>query len=91
VPDRTDSAFGFMLGLIRGVLFTLLALVLVVMVGPRDYHEQLTERSHVGRLVCQRLVPHIQPHLTPPEVEKKIDSLRSKLLERDDAAIGIDG
>jgi len=91
VTSRTDRFCGFLLGLMRGVLFTLLGLVLVVMVGPRDYHEQLTEKSHVGRLVCQRLVPHIQPHLTAPEVERNIDRLRSKLLEQDDPAAGIDG
>ena len=90
VTERTDSVYGFMLGLIRGVLFTLLAFVLIVMVGPRDYHEQLTERSHVGRLVCQRLVPHIQPHMTKSEVVRNIDRLRNTLLEQDDPTIGID-
>jgi uncharacterized membrane protein required for colicin V production len=90
VTDRTDKVYGFILGLIRGTLFTLLGLILIVMIGPRDYHEQLTEKSHVGRLVCQRLVPRIQPHMTSPEVEKRIDQLRSKLLEQDDAAAGID-
>lgn len=85
VTNGADRAWGLCLGLIRGMLVALLVLILFIMVGPRNQHEILPGKSYVGNMVYHRLVPRIQPHFEPSEVGDKIDLLRNKLLEQEDA------
>ncbi len=87
ISDRSDRAYGFTLGLIRGGLLTLLAMVFLVILGPPKFDETFGRKSYVGKLVCYELVPRIQPRLNKSTVGESFDKMRKGLLYQDEAGV----
>ena len=61
--SKSDHLYGFLLGFARGALMALLGMVFLVILGPPEFRECFRAKSPVGKLVCNEMVPHIQPHL----------------------------
>ncbi len=88
ISEQSDHAYGFILGLVRGTLVALFAMVFMVMLDASGKaYDTFRTKSRVGRVVCYKLVPHIQPHLTRAVLEEKARALRDKLLEQEDAGV----
>lgn len=87
ISNRSDAVYGFILGLIRGALVCLFFMTFLVMLGPPNFFNVMREKSYVGKTVCYELVPRIQPHLTRSVLEQKVQGLKNKLLEREDAGM----
>ncbi|VGO21691.1 CvpA family protein [Pontiella sulfatireligans] len=85
ISDQSDKAYGFSLGLVRGILVALFAMVFLVILGPPRIYEGFSGQSKVGRMVCHDIVPRIQPHLTRAVLEGKAQQLRDKLMEQEEA------
>jgi uncharacterized membrane protein required for colicin V production len=87
VSDVSDSVYGMLLGLIRGVLAVLLALVFLVMLDSSGRaYDKMNGKSYVGRFVCGQVVPRIQPRLAPA-FEEKVQEFKRKLLERNEGGL----
>ncbi|HSR88111.1 MAG TPA: CvpA family protein [Pontiella sp.] len=87
ISDRSDRAYGFMLGFIRGALVALFAMIFIVMLGPPRFYDSFRARSYVGRQVCYTLVPRTQPHLNRATLEEKVKEWKRKLLEQEEAGV----
>jgi uncharacterized membrane protein required for colicin V production len=87
ISERSDKVYGLLLGLVRGTLAALLGMIFLVILGPDNVDENFRDKSYTGRLVCQELVPRIQPHLTRDSIGDKVQTLREKLLEQEDAGV----
>ena len=87
ISDRSDHAYGFMLGFIRGALVALFAMIFIVMLGPPRFYDSFRVKSYVGREVCYNLVPRIQPHLNRATLEEKTKEWKLKLLEQQEAGV----
>ncbi len=86
ITDGADRGWGFALGLTRGLLTGLFAMIFLVMLEPSArLYDKFRARSHVGRLVCYELVPRVQPHLSRAVLEEKVGTWRDKLMEQEDA------
>ena len=85
ISGRSDHIYGFMLGFIRGTLVALLAMIFIVMLGPPRFYDNFRMKSYIGRQVCYRLVPRIQPHLNRATFEGKVQSWKQRLLEKEEA------
>ncbi len=90
ISDSRDAGLGLVLGFFRGILFALIMMIMLVMLDRtgRSY-DFMRVKSYVGRWVCYDLVPHVQPRLTTL-YENRIQDLKNKLLEQDDAASDIE-
>lgn len=88
ISDRADSAYGFLLGLFRGALTALFAMILLVMLDSsgKIYHK-FRLRSYVGKWVSLELVPRIQPNLNRVIEKNYGEILRNKLLEQEEAGV----
>jgi uncharacterized membrane protein required for colicin V production len=85
ITDRGDRGWGFFFGLFRGALTVLVATIILVMVDRTGgSYDRLRTKSHVGKLVCYKIVPRIQPRLTAL-YENKISDWKSELLRREEA------
>ena len=82
--ERADKIYGFSLGFLRGALVALLAMILLVMLGPSRIYDDFRMKSRMGQLVCYEMVPRIQPHFSRDSVESKVQGLKNRLLERKD-------
>jgi uncharacterized membrane protein required for colicin V production len=88
ISDRTDRAYGFTLGFIRGVLvMTFVMIFLVLLDSTGKTYDKFRAKSRVGKLVCYELVPRIQPHMTRAVLEERIDKLREALIYQEDAGV----
>ena len=87
ISERSDRTYGFTLGLIRGALFSLLALIFLVILGPEKVRNTLGQKSRVGQLVCYELVPRIQPRVNKSTVGERIDKMREALIHQDEAGL----
>lgn len=87
ISERSDRAFGFTLGLIRGALFTLLGMIFLVILGSESIFETFSRKSQVGRLVCYELVPRIQPRVNKSTVGENIDKMRDALIHQEEAGV----
>jgi uncharacterized membrane protein required for colicin V production len=87
ITDRADRSYGFGLGFIRGALLALLVLIFLVILGPPKFYDAFRMKSQVGKLVCYKLVPRIQPHMTRAVIEERVNQLRGALLEQKDAGV----
>ncbi len=87
ISDRSDRAYGFALGFIRGVLVALFLMIFLVILGPPKFHDAFGAKSRVGKLVCHELVPRIQPHVTPSALGEQVDKLRETLIHQEDAGM----
>jgi uncharacterized membrane protein required for colicin V production len=87
ISDQSNHAYGFILGLIRGVLVTLFVMVFLVILGPPDIYKGFNKKSYVGKFVCSEMVPRIQPHMTRSALEERVNTLRNRLLERPEAGV----
>lgn len=85
ISERSDRSFGFLLGLIRGTLFTLLTMIFLVILGSENIHDTFSTRSRVGQLVCYELVPRIQPRVNKSTVGENIDKMRDALIHQEEA------
>lgn len=85
ISDRSDRSYGFLLGLIRGMLLALFAMILLVILGPPELPETLCAKSQTGRLVCEKLVPIVQPHFNRTTISEDIEKMRESLLPRKEA------
>ena len=85
ISDRSDHAYGFVLGFIRGALVALFAMIFIVMLGPPKFYDSFRVKSYIGKQVCYNLVPRIQPHLNRATLEAKVKEWKQKLLEQEDA------
>jgi len=85
ISERSDRSYGFTLGLIRGVLLALFALILLVILGPRELSDTLCAKSQVGRLVCRELVPRVQPHLNKETLSEDFEKMRGSLFQQKEA------
>jgi len=83
ISDRSDHAYGFILGFIRGALFALFIMIFLVMLGTPKFYESFRLKSYVGRLVCYEIVPRIQPHL-PATKMKEINRVKEALLRQEE-------
>lgn len=87
ISDRSDRAYGFSLGFIRGALVALFLMIFLVILGPSKYHDALGAKSKIGQWVCYELVPRIQPHVTPAALGEQVDKLRETLFHQEDAGM----
>jgi uncharacterized membrane protein required for colicin V production len=87
ISERSDRAYGFTLGLIRGALMALFAMIFLVILGSAKFYESFAEKSHVGQLVCYELVPRIQPHLNKSTVGSGFDKMREALIYQEEAGV----
>jgi uncharacterized membrane protein required for colicin V production len=87
ISAGSDNAYGLMLGLVRGLLIGLFAMIFLVMLdGSGKMYDRFRMKSQVGKLVCYELVPRIQPRLTPM-LEDNVRKLKNKLLEREEGGV----
>lgn len=85
ISERADQGWGLGFGFLRGLLTVLIALIILVMLDRTGgSYERLSAKSKVGRLVCNKLVPAIQPRLTAL-YESKIRMWQEELLQREEA------
>lgn len=87
ISEQTDSVYGFILGLIRGALMALFAMIFLVILGSPKFYEAFSEKSRVGQLVCYELVPRIQPRLNKSTVGEKFDKMREALIYQEEAGV----
>lgn len=87
ISDRTDRIYGFSLGFIRGALMALFAMLFLVILGSEKFYTVLSEKSHVGRLVCYEMAPRIQPHLNKDSVGDGFDRMREALIYQEEAGL----
>lgn len=87
ISDRSDRTYGFLLGIIRGALLTILAMVFMVILGSEKFYNVFSEKSHVGRLVCYEMVPRIQPHVNKSSVGEGFDKMREALIYKEEAGV----
>jgi uncharacterized membrane protein required for colicin V production len=88
ISDRSDRAYGFSLGLIRGVVVTTLIMIfLVILDSSGKSYETFRMKSRVGKIVCYDLVPRIQPHMTRSVLEERVNKLREALIYQEDAGV----
>ena len=85
ISVRSDRSYGFALGLVRGVLLALFALILLVILGPGGLSDTLCAKSQVGRLVCRELVPRVQPHLNKKTLSEDFEKMRGSLFQQKEA------
>lgn len=85
ISDRSDHAYGFMLGCIRGALVALFAMIFIVMLGPPRFYDSFRVKSYIGKQVCYNLVPRIQPHLNRSTLESQVKEWKRQLLEQQEA------
>lgn len=86
LSDRADKVNGFFLGIIRGVLTLLIVMVLFVVLGSEEIYNVLSSNSTIGRVVCREAVPLVQPHVNRAVFGQKIQAVRDRLMQREDAA-----
>jgi len=67
-------------------LMALFGMIFLVILGPPEFHECFRAKSAVGRLVCNKMVPHIQPH-TPHAHLEGVEKVKNTLLCREEAAV----
>lgn len=84
ISNRSDKAYGFVMGFFRGALLALLAMILLVMLGPLSIYDRLEDKSRVGQVICHDLIPRIQPHFDRDSLESKVQILKDRLLEQED-------
>ena len=87
ISDRSDRVYGFMLGLVRGAIMTLIAMVLLVILGSQKFDTVFSDKSRIGRFVCFELVPRIQPRLNKSTVGDGFDKMREALIHQEEAGI----
>ena len=87
ISKRSDHIYGFMLGFVRGALVALFAMIFIVMLGPPRFYDTFRTKSYVGKQVCYKLVPRIQPHLNRATLEEKVKEWKQKLLEQQEAGV----
>jgi uncharacterized membrane protein required for colicin V production len=87
VTDAGDRAWGGILGLVRGALVALFAMIFLVILGPPFFYDLFTSKAYSGRLVCTELVPRIQPHLTPSVLEARVQQFKDSLMEQEEAGV----
>ena len=87
VSPRSDTAYGLVLGLVRGTFTALFVMIFLVMVGPPKFYESFSAKSYVGTLVCEELVPVIQPNFKKIVHSGKMRGAKDKLLEQEDAGV----
>ncbi|MCF7818217.1 MAG: CvpA family protein [Kiritimatiellales bacterium] len=80
ITDKADRNYGFVLGLIRGALLALFAMIFLVILGPPKFYDAFRMKSRVGKLVCYEMVPSIQPHMTRGMLEERVDKLKEALI-----------
>ena len=83
--EASDKVGGFFFGAIRGVLTVLLAMTLMVILGTERLYQTFNAKSRVGQLVCRELVPRVHPHVNRGVVGEKVDRVRNKMLQREEA------
>lgn len=86
ISGRSDHAYGFILGFIRGALLALFAMIFLVMLGPPKFYDSFRMKSYVGKLVCYEMVPRIQPHLPKAKLEQ-INKMKDALLYQEEAGV----
>jgi len=86
VSSRSDHVYGFALGFARGALMALLGMVFLVILGPPEFRECFRAKSPVGKLVCNEMVPHIQPRIPHARLEG-IERVKSALLYQEEAGV----
>lgn len=84
ISDQADRGYGFVLGLIRGVMLALFVMVFSVILGSPKFYDTFRQKSYVGKLVCYEMVPRIQPHMTRPVLEERINKLRATLIHQEE-------
>lgn len=84
ISDRSDRAYGFTLGFIRGGLLALFAMIFLVILGPAVFHKTLSEKSYVGRFVCE-LAPSIQPRLNKSTLGESYHKVLETLIHQEEA------
>jgi uncharacterized membrane protein required for colicin V production len=90
ISDRSDRINGFLFGFVRGALGVLLALVFLVILGSDKIYDVLSEKSQVGKLVCNEMVPRIQPHVNKDSVGDGFDRMREALIRQDEAGVELE-
>lgn len=87
ISDGSDCVYGLLLGLVRGFLAALFVMIFLVMLDSSGWvYHKFQQKSRVGRIVCTKLVPRIQPHLAPA-LERNIREIKQKLLEQKEAGV----
>lgn len=88
ISDRSDRAYGFSLGFIRGILVAgFIMIFLVILDSSGKTYDKFRAKSRVGKLVCYQLVPRIQPHMTRAVLEERVNKLRDALIYQEDAGM----
>ncbi len=84
ISEKRDQVYGLLLGLLRGVFGSLLALVLLVTFVSGSFYEQVSKDSYVGKFVCNELSPRIHRTLDASPLGEKVESMRGVLMEQED-------
>jgi uncharacterized membrane protein required for colicin V production len=88
ISDRSDRAYGFILGLVRGVLVALFVMIfLVILDSSGKTYDKFRAKSQVGKLVCYELVPRIQPRMSRAVLEERVNKLREALIYQEEAGV----
>lgn len=87
VSPKADSIGGFILGLIRGGMVVLYAMIFLVILGPPKFYDTFRLKSFVGKSVCYEMVPRIQPQLSRSALDERVRGLKDTLRDRDDAGV----
>lgn len=87
LSERDDHIYGCSLGLIRGLLFGLLAMILLVILDPARTYEPFSKKSYMGKFVCKKVIPKIQPRLNRDAFKSDIRRLQNRMLSQPDAGI----
>lgn len=82
LSERSDHAYGFILGLFRGVLVALLVMILLVVLGPQRIEDNFCDKSYTGKFVCYQLVPRIRPHMSRAVWSDDIQKIRQEINEK---------
>lgn len=85
LTDRADKGWGLVFGFFRGLLTVMIALIILVMTDRTGgSYDRLRAKSKIGKVVCYKLVPAVQPRLTAL-YENKIEDWQEELLQREEA------
>ncbi|MDH3981530.1 MAG: CvpA family protein [Kiritimatiellaceae bacterium] len=85
MSDHADKVNGFLFGFFRGILTVGIVMILLIMLGSEAAYQKFNAKSQVGQLVCRELIPRIQPHASRSVLNTKVDAVRGKLMQREEA------
>lgn len=79
---QSDQVVGFLLGMFRGAVVATLTIILFAVLFGTDFEGRICKNSEVGTLICQDLVPQVQPYHSGKSLGAEI---HNPLMDREEA------